>query len=365
MVIAPDSFKGTVTAAGAARALAEGWRRVRPQDVLRLLPLADGGEGTLAAVLQARPGAVTESVPDSTGPDGRPVTGRYALLPDGTAVVELATASGLPLLTEPDPLGATTRGTGETIAAALDRGAERLVVAVGGSASTDGGTGLLRALGLELYDGLGRPLPDGGGALVRAASLDRSRLRAAPPGGVQVLTDVVNPLLGPDGAAAVYGPQKGADPEQIAQLERGLARLAELLGGDASAPGSGAAGGTGYGLRAGWGAELVPGASAIAELLELDAELASADLVISGEGCYDATSLQGKVVGEVARRAGAAGVPLAVVAGAAAADAANLAAPTPVRLLTLTQLAGSRQRAVAEATRWLGEAGAGLATRHR
>ena len=369
VVIAPDSFKGTVTAAEAAEALAEGWRRIRPQDTLRLLPLADGGEGTLAAVLRAGPGASIHSVPGCTGPDGRPVTGCFALLPDGTAVVELATASGLPLLTVPDPLGATTRGTGETIAAALDHGAERLVIGVGGSASTDGGTGLLRALGLEFYDPDGRPLPDGGGALAGVAGVDRTRLRSEPPGGVRVLTDVVNPLLGPAGAAAVYGPQKGADAEQIAVLEQGLARLAGLLGGDPSAPGAGAAGGTAYGLCAGWGAQVVPGAAAVAELLGLGAELASADLVISGEGCYDATSLQGKVVGEVARQAGAAGAPLAVVAGIASSDVAQGASPgVPAVLdvlLTLSQLAGSPERARSEATHWLREAGAGLAARHR
>jgi glycerate kinase len=359
VVIAPDSFKGTVTAAEAAEALAEGWRRIRPQDTLRLLPLADGGEGTLAAVLRASPGARTHSVPGCTGPDGRPVTGLFALLPDGTAVVELATASGLPLLAVPDPLGATTQGTGETIAAALDHGAERLVVGVGGSASTDGGAGLLRALGLELYDRQGRPLPDGGGALAGVASADRSRLRPVPPGGVQVLTDVVNPLLGPDGAAAVYGPQKGADTGQIAVLEHGVSRLAGLLGGDPAAPGAGAAGGAAYGLCAVWGAEVVPGAAAVAELLGLGEELALADLVISGEGCFDATSLQGKVVGEVSRRAGAAGVPLAVVAGTAAFDVAQSA--DLAVLLTLGQIAGSPERARAEAAHWLREAGAGLA----
>jgi glycerate kinase len=174
---------------------------------------------------------------------------------------------------------------------------------------------------------------------------------------------VVNPLLGPDGAAAVYGPQKGADAGQIALLERGLARLAGLLGGDPAAPGAGAAGGTAYGLCAAWSAQVVPGAAAVAELLRLGEELASADLVISGEGCFDATSMQGKVVGEVSRRAEAAGVPLAVAAGTAAPDVAQ-GADLAV-LLTLGQLAGSPERARAEAAHWLREAGAGLAARHR
>lgn len=211
VVIAPDSFKGTLEASVAAEALAEGWLGVRPADELIMRPMADGGEGTLAAVLAATPGAVLREVAGCTGPDGRRVPGRYAQLPDGAALVELAVASGLPLMDEPAPLTATTRGTGELIADALDRGARRLVVALGGSASTDGAAGLLGALGLRLIDAAGKPLVDGGDALRAACHADLSGLRAAPVGGVELLTDVTNPLLGPAGAAAVYGPQKGPD----------------------------------------------------------------------------------------------------------------------------------------------------------
>jgi glycerate kinase len=294
-------------------------------------------------------------VPGCTGPDGKPVEGEFALLPDGTAVVELATASGLPLMARPAPLTATTRGTGELVAAALDRGATRLLVGLGGSASTDGGAGLLAALGLRLLDAAGSALPDGGAALALAHTADRSGLRAAPPGGVRLLTDVTNPLLGPTGAAAVYGPQKGAAPADITVLEAGLARLAALLGGDPAQPGAGAAGGTAYGLTAAWGATITPGASAVADLLGLDTALAGADLVITGEGRFDATSLLGKAVGEVLARAARHGVRAQVVAGES----------TDPRALTLTALAGTATAARSEATHWLHRAGARLAAEHR
>jgi glycerate kinase len=354
VVLAPDSFKGSLDAPAAAEALAAGWRSVRPGDETVLRPMADGGEGTLEAVLRARPAAVAHEVPGCTGPDGRPVTGRYALLPDGTAFVELAVASGLPLLGgRLAPLTATTRGTGETVAAALDRGARRLVLALGGSASTDGGTGLLAALGLHLLDDRGRRLPDGGGALAGLAAVDRSALRPPPPGGVLLLTDVTAPLLGPTGAAAVYGPQKGAGPQDVARLEAGLAALARVLGGAPERPGAGAAGGAGYGPAAVWGADTASGAAAVADLLGLDGELAHADLVITGEGRFDATSLLGKAVGEVLARAARAGTRVAVVAG-------ESADPT---VQTLTSLAGSGRAARAEPARWLAAAGAQLARR--
>jgi glycerate kinase len=350
IVLAPDSFKGTVAATEAARALADVWRSVRPDDQLLIRPMADGGEGTLAALAAAHPGTTPYRVDGCTGPDGRPVSGAYALLPDGTALVELAVASGLPLMCDPAPLSATTRGTGETIAAALDQGADRLLIALGGSASTDGGTGLLYALGLRLLDADGVQLPDGGGELARARTVDAGSLRP-PPGDVRLLTDVTNPLLGPDGAAAVYGPQKGAGPLDISRLEAGLARLGELLGGDPAAPGSGAAGGAAYGLTAPWGAAVTPGAAAIADLVGLDQALSGADLVVTGEGRFDATSLRGKAVGEVIRRADRAGVRCEVVAGESADP----------RAVTLTGLAGGRAEARGNAVHWLYRAGARLA----
>ncbi|WP_329562157.1 glycerate kinase [Kitasatospora sp. NBC_01266] len=351
VVLAPDSFKGTVTAAEAAQALADGWRSIRPADQLLIRPMADGGEGTLGAVRAAHPGIPVTRVGGCTGPDGRLVPGAFALLPDGTAVVELAVASGITLMTELAPLTATTRGTGELIAAALDHSATRLLIALGGSGSTDGGAGLLAALGLRLLDADGVPLPDGGGELVRAHWVDRGRFRAAPTGGVRLLTDVTNPLLGPEGAAAVYGPQKGASPADVEQLDQGLHRLASLLGGDPEQPGAGAAGGTAYGLTAAWGATVTPGAAAVADLLGLDEALAGADLVVTGEGRFDATSLNGKVVGEVLARAERAGAAARIVAGESAEPG----------VLTLTGLAGDPDEARTHAADWLRAAGAALA----
>ncbi|MFE9424829.1 glycerate kinase [Kitasatospora sp. NPDC006697] len=311
IVVAPGAFHGAVTATRAARALESGWRTVRSRDSLTLRPMADGGAGTLASVVSAHPGATVRTVRGCTGPDGQPAVGRYALLADRTAVVELATAGGLPLPARPAPLTASTRGTGETIAAALDAGATRLVLALGDSAATDGGTGLLSALGLRLLDREGHPLPDGGGALARAHRVDITRMRSAPPGGVRLLTDAAGPLLGPEGAAAAQAPGKGADAEQVERLEQGLTRLSELFGDRPDRPGAGAAGGTAYGLSAAWGATVTPGTAAVADLLRLDRVLTHADLVITGE----APGSHGRAVGEVAARAERAGVPVRVVSG--------------------------------------------------
>ncbi len=356
VVIAPDSFKGSLRAREVAEAIAEGWRSERPHDTLALLPQADGGEGTLEAVAAAVPGAVTRSAGTVTGPDGRPVEGTWLELPDGSAVVELAQTSGLPLMARLDPLGATTRGLGETIAAALDGGATRVTIGLGGSASTDGGTGALRALGLRILDAEGRDLPDGGGALARAARVDRSGLRPIP-GGVTLLSDVTAPLLGPAGAAAVFGPQKGADARQVAALDAALARLDALLGGDPEAPGAGAAGGTGYGFAAAYGARIVSGADRLAELSGLIAAIRSSDVLVSGEGRLDEQSIGGKVVGQLLRAAADAGVRAGVVAGQVAARPVGPDG-RPVWTLALVDVAGSVAAAIAEPARWLRVAGA-------
>ena len=238
VVIAPDSFKGSIGAAGAAAALAAGWRTARPGDEVLLVPLADGGEGTLDVLAAAVPGARWHTA-RVTGPGGDPADCPWLELPDGTAAVELARASGLPMLARLDPLGAQTTGLGEVIGQALDAGARRLVIALGGSASTDGGAGALSALGARFTGAAGQPLTAGGGALRDLAAADLAGLRPPPAGGVSCLSDVRAPLLGPGGAAAVFGPQKGASPAQVAQLEHGLARLAGVLGGDPAAPGAG------------------------------------------------------------------------------------------------------------------------------
>jgi glycerate 2-kinase len=362
VVIALDSFKGTVAAIDAVRHIASGWRQVRPQDDLMLLPLADGGEGTLDVLASAVPAATTHAVPSCTGPDGRRVDGRFLLLPDGSAAVELAGTSGLPLMRVPDPLRATSRGLGEVIGAALDAAAHKLVVAVGGSASTDGGTGALRALGLELYDECGQPLDDGGGALAKLARIDQRGLRAPPPGGVEILSDVRHRLLGSDGAAAMFGPQKGADADAVATLDAALTRFAQLSGGDPAAAGTGAAGGTAFGFATLWGATIVGGASVVADLAGLDDALAGADLVITGEGRLDASSRRGKVVGEVASRAalvGKHGVPVVVVCGANEI----VAWPPIVDVVSLTDLASSAHSARRRAAFWLRVAGEHVASR--
>jgi glycerate kinase len=361
VVIAPDSFKGSLAAAEAALAISEGWLSVRPDDEIALLPQADGGEGTLAAVASAVPGAVLRSAGPVTGPDGRPTPGSWLDLPDGTAVVELAQASGIPLMASLDPLGATTRGLGEVIAAALDAGATALVIGLGGSASTDGGAGALAALGMRLLDDDGRPIGDGGGELARLARVDRSDLRDAPAGGVRLLSDVTAPLLGPEGAAAVYGPQKGADAEDIRTLDAALARFADLLGDGAATPGAGAAGGAGFGFLAAWGARIEAGSQAIARLTGFAAAAASADVVITGEGRYDATSATGKVVGNALALVDQGKARTFVIAGQI--DAVPVTPERrPVTAFSLAELAGSPEDAMADPARWLREAGAQAAS---
>jgi glycerate kinase len=355
VVVAPDSFKGSIGAAEAAAALAEGWRDARPRDELVCLPLADGGEGTLRVLAAADATARWHPVP-VTGPGGGTVPSRWLERHDGTSCVELAQASGLPLMAAPDPLGAQTTGTGELVADALDAGARRIVIALGGSASTDGGTGALAALGARFLDAAGHELAPGGGALVALAAADLTGLRPPPPGGVTCLTDVRAPLLGPRGAAAVFAPQKGAGAAQIALLEAGLTRLALVLGGDPDAPGAGAAGGTGYGFAAAWGAGITPGAAELSRIVGLDRELSRADLVLTGEGRYDVTSGDGKITGTVLAAAARAGVPAALVAGVIAADP-----PPGVATVALDALAGGGAAAIASPGRWLRAAGRMLA----
>ncbi|WP_051769158.1 glycerate kinase [Lentzea albidocapillata] len=286
VLIAPDSFKGTIDAAGAAEAIAAGWRAVRPHDELRCLPLADGGEGTLAALTTAGAELVPARVLD---PAGRAIDAHWALKRDGTAVVELAAAAGLPLLGERAPLTASTFGFGQLLRAAAGHpGTRRIVAALGGSATTDGGAGALTALGAMFRTTEGIPIASGGGGLTTIASADLSAL--VPPGDVVCLVDVDTPLLGPTGAAHRFAPQKGANADDVVLLEAGLARFADVLGGDRDAPGTGAAGGTAFGLATAWGARLVPGARFVADLAGLPAALGWADLLITGEGRLDEQS---------------------------------------------------------------------------
>lgn len=350
VVIAPDSFKGTLAARDVAEAIASGWRRARPDDDIVIIPQADGGEGTLDAVESAVPGAIRRSVGTVTGPDGRPVEGEWLELPGGIAVVELAQCSGLPLMGELQPLRATTRGLGEVILAALEAGATSLIIGLGGSASTDGAAGALAALGLGLLDEQGEPVPDGGAALRVIASIDRTGLIAPPSGGVTLLSDVSAPLTGPTGAAVVFGPQKGATSEEVATLDGALSHFAQLLGGDPSAPGSGAAGGAAFGFATVWGAQITSGADYLAAITGLNSVISGADVLITGEGRFDDQSLTGKVVGRLLDVARGAAVPTGVIAG-------QVTAATDAWTASLTEIAGSVDAAIADPARWLADAG--------
>jgi len=356
VVFAPDSFKGTIGAADAAAALADGWQRARPDDDITLLPMADGGEGTLASFAAAVPGAERIAV-RVIAPDDAEIDSAWLRLPPtaeapaGTAIVELGATSGIELLGELRPLTAHTYGLGQAISAALAAGVSRVVVGLGSSASTDGGTGMLRALGARFLDADGSDVPLGGAGLGDITRVDLSGLAPLPPGGVEALTDVTNALLGARGAAAVFGPQKGAAPAEVAELDAGLAALATLLPADPSTPGAGAAGGTGFGLLA-WGATLEPGAGAVAQLIGLPRAAAAASVVVTGEGAFDGQSAAGKVPSHVASLVGDARV--ALVAGRITADADTSAFAASV---SLTDLAGTPERAMAEPARWLRDAG--------
>lgn len=310
MAIVPDSFKGSVPASGVAEAMKLGVQAAaraanRPVDV-RTMPFADGGEGTLDAILAAWEVPAREL--ETTDAIGRPVTARFGLSPQGDiAVIEAAEANGLPAVSDVPlrPLEATSYGVGAIISRALDAGVQQIVLCIGGSATTDGGTGLFRALGARFLDARGGQLPDGGGALRDLETIDLSgvdpRIHEVT---WRIACDVTNPLTGPSGAAAVFGPQKGADPGQVEILEAGLGRLAQVLvretGRDiAQVAGMGAAGGLASCLAATCAVELVPGWELVADVLGIHRILADADLVLTGEGRLDTQSLAGKVVNGV------------------------------------------------------------------
>ena len=322
IVIAPDSFKESLSAAGVASALARGLRQALPEAEVIECPLGDGGEGTLDAVLAATGGEVREA--RVTGPLGELVTARWGWLAEQrTAFVEMASASGLELVPRAcrDVRVATSHGTGELLRAALDAGAERLVVAIGGSATNDGGAGVLQALGVRLLDGQGQALAPGGAALASLASLDLTdlhpRLAAVE---VVIAADVDNPLCGPQGASQIFGPQKGASPEQVRELDAALAHFATVtaatLGRDVSEqPGAGAAGGVGFAALAFLQATFRPGIEVVAELVGLEKALEGADLAVTGEGRLDGQTLRGKTPAGVLRLAQRHGVPVVAVAG--------------------------------------------------
>jgi glycerate kinase len=321
VVLAPDKFRGSLSAGEAAEALRAGVVRACPGAACDLVPMADGGEGTAEALIAATGGRWTEA--EVTGPLGERRRARFGLLGDGaTAVLEMAEASGLALVPADrrNPEVTTTIGTGELLLAAVRAGASRVVLGIGGSATNDGGAGFAQALGFRLLDPSGADLPPGGGALAR---LDRIVPPVHPPlagVAIEVACDVQNPLCGPDGASAVYGPQKGATPETVRRLDANLGHLATVIGRDlgrsvAGVPGAGAAGGLGAGLLAFTGARLRPGIDVVIDAVGLRSRLAGADLCLTGEGAIDRSSAFGKAVAGVARAAGAAGVPVLAIGG--------------------------------------------------
>jgi len=322
IVIAPDSFKDSLDAAGVARAIATGLAEVWPDAELVECPMADGGEGTMDAILAASQGELRRLA--VRGPLGCSVEAGWGWLPQSrTAIIEMAQASGLQLVPtqQRDACRSSTRGTGELIAAALAAGARRIVLAIGGSATNDGGSGMLRALGLRLLDAEGQALEEGGLALAKLARIDASDLdpRLAEVQ-VEVAADVDNPLCGANGASAIFGPQKGANPQQVQALDQALGHFADhcaqLLGEDVrDFPGCGAAGGMGFAAKAFMGAQFRPGVEVVAELAGLDALVQGADLVLTGEGRFDAQTLRGKTPMGVARVAKRHGVPVVVLAG--------------------------------------------------
>jgi len=331
VLIAPDKFKGTLTAAEVAAHVAAGLGRVRPGLATVQVPVADGGDGTVEAAEAAGYRRVEMEV---HGPTGQPLTAAFAIR-DGTAVIESAQACGLSHLPggKLAPLTASSRGVGELIIAAAELGAKRIVLGLGGVACTDGGAGLVTAFGARLLDAAGNELPPGGAALAELDRIEAAGLRDRPPIEVVAAIDVDNPLLGPRGAAAVYGPQKGATPPDVAALEAGLARWADVteqaLGSRRrDEPGAGAAGGLGFAALAFLGAGAQPGIELLLDLLAFREHLSGARLVITGEGALDRQTLHGKAPVGVARAAAAAlpGVPVVAVSGVRSLTAGQLQA---------------------------------------
>ena len=364
IVIAPQSFKGSLSAREVADAMARGIQQVLSDAELVLLPMSDGGDGTVDALVSATGGTFEHN--EVTGPLGDVVTAVWGILGDGkTAVIEMAAASGLTLVPPDrlDPMNATTYGTGELVRAALDAGCRHLVIGIGGSATNDGGAGMAQALGVSLLDGEGNELPPGGAALSRLRRIDISRLdtRLAECK-VTVASDVNNPLYGKQGSSLIYGPQKGASEEMCRQLDKALEDYATVIKRDldievGDIPGAGAAGGLGAGLMVFLEAELKPGIDIVCETLGLSQHLKGADLVFTGEGRIDAQTMFGKTVAGVARRAKEFGVPVIAIAGELAIsneeltrygiDAALSIAPGPISLEKSSADAG---RLIADAT---------------
>jgi glycerate kinase len=327
IVIAPQGFKGNLTALEVARAIEAGVKRIVPDALTILKPMADGGEGTVQALVDATGGEIMTT--EVTGPLGERINAHWGILNDRvTAVIEMAAASGLPLVPpeKRNPLTTTTYGTGELILAALAKGCRKLIIGIGGSATNDGGAGMAQALGARFLDAKGKELAPGGAALADLEHIDVTNLDPRLVGfEVTLACDVNNPLCGPRGASAIYGPQKGATPELVEQLDAALAHYADVVRKDLGADvqnvaGAGAAGGLGMGLMVFLKARLIPGIDVVIEATNLVADLTGADLVFTAEGRIDCQSAMGKVLTGVALKAKEFGSPVIALAGEVADD---------------------------------------------
>ena len=352
ILIAPDSFKGSISAIDAAKAIADGWRKVRQNDEISIAPLADGGEGTLDAIAHIHGGTF---MPLSVvGPDNRTVEARWLLLDDGRAIVELASASGITHMQQLDAMRAHTYGFGELLKSAASHPLTKEIIAtVGGSASTDAGVGALMALGYKFFDENGQSVALGGENLPKIKSVDASDAYL-PTCSVKVLTDVSNPLLGIKGAAHVFAPQKGAITADIEVLENGLENFAAITSGDIGVAGSGAAGGTAFGLAALWSARIESGATYLFDLLGIESEIKNADLIITGEGALDSQSWDGKVIGALADITDRNGSQLWAIVGSDKSVKKNTQLN---HVFSLADLAGSTDEAIAHPHHWLERAG--------
>ncbi|GEA59708.1 glycerate kinase [Vibrio comitans] len=327
IVIAPDSYKESLSAMGVAQAIEDGFKHIMPDAEYIKLPMADGGEGTVQSLVDATKGSITKH--SVVGPLGETVDGFYGMLGDGkTAIIEMAAASGLDLVVpeKRNPLKTTTYGTGELIKAVLDNGVEHIIIGIGGSATNDGGLGMAQALGIRMLDAEGNQLGFGGGELSKLATIDLSKLDPRLQSvRLEVACDVDNPLCGPKGASHVFGPQKGATPDMVEQLDANLAHYASImkqqLGADViNLPGAGAAGGLGAALVGLLNAELRPGINIVMDAVNLDSIVADADLVITGEGRIDSQTIHGKTPIGVARAAKKHNLPVIGIAGCLSAD---------------------------------------------
>lgn len=354
ILIAPDSFKGSATSVQVATALAEGWLRSRPHDEIEIAPFADGGEGTLDCIesVSAQSLRIPIRVQGATGIEHE---SSWLLVDSDIAVIEMATLCGITTVDKLDPLGAHSFGLGQAIKAALeDQRVNQILIAVGGSASTDGGIGALIALGFKALNSNGQEIALGGGDLYRLARIEKPENLTKPSRGIKVLVDVQSPLSGPDGAAPVFGPQKGADTAQVVQLAQGLTHLLEILDIN-DQPGFGAAGGVSCGLAVLLDARIVSGVESIADLIGLEEKIEQADCIVTGEGSFDEQSYRGKAVGYLLEIAEAKKRPVMIACGVNKNEKSD-------SIVSLVELAPTVESAISDSQSWLIECGKVLAS---